>query len=66
MKVYRRNSTSESEGKPEHKFNTANGTIFRISKCFQRSKQKLELHFSVLQARLKVLKTSAHFQKVPI
>jgi hypothetical protein len=32
----------EREGKPEKKFDAAfGGTIFRISICFQRSKQKL-------------------------
>jgi hypothetical protein len=34
-------STNESKGKPVQKFDAAFGTTFKISKCFQRSKQKL-------------------------
>jgi hypothetical protein len=34
--------TNESKGKPEQNFDAAFGTTFRISKCFQRSKQKLD------------------------
>jgi hypothetical protein len=33
-------STNKSKGKQEQKFNAANGTIFRISKWFQRRNQK--------------------------
>jgi hypothetical protein len=40
--------------KPEQKFDAAFGTIFRISKCFQRSKQKLHIPFSLELGRLKI------------
>ncbi len=33
------------QGKPEQTFDVAFGTIFRIKKCFQRSKQKVNIHF---------------------
>jgi hypothetical protein len=46
--------TNESKGKPEQKFDTAFGTTFRISKCFQRSKQKLHIDFSLELSRLKI------------
>ncbi len=42
-----RKSTNESEVKPDQKSDTAFGTIFRINKCFQRSKQKVNIYFSV-------------------
>jgi hypothetical protein len=38
--------TLGSKGKPEPKFDAAFGTIFRISKRFQRGKQKLHFDFS--------------------
>ncbi len=47
-------STNESKGKPEQKFDAAFGTTFKISKCFQRSKQKLQLDFSLELSRLKI------------
>jgi hypothetical protein len=62
MNVHWRKSTSESERKHKQKFDAAFGTIFRIMKCFQKSKQKLHICFSVLQAKNK--KPSAHVQKV--
>jgi hypothetical protein len=40
-------STNETEGNPEQKFDAAFGTIFRISKHFQRSKQKHKDDFSL-------------------
>jgi hypothetical protein len=48
------------------KFDAAYGTIFRISKCFQRSKQKLHISFSLELDRLKILKPLAQEQKVLI
>jgi hypothetical protein len=45
--------SEESKGKPEQKFDAAFGTTFRISKCFQRSKQKLHLDFSLELSKLK-------------
>jgi hypothetical protein len=59
-------STSESEGKPEQKFEGAFRTTFRISNCFQRNKQTLNIYFSHRQGRLKILKLFAHVQKVLI
>jgi hypothetical protein len=53
MNVHWRNSTNQREGLSEQKFDAAYGTIFRISKCFQRSKQKLYIYFSAEQPRLK-------------
>jgi hypothetical protein len=50
-------STNESKGKPEQKFDSAYGTIFRISKCFQRRNEKLHINFSLELGRLKLLKT---------
>jgi hypothetical protein len=41
--VHWRKSTDEREGQLEQKFDVAFGTNFRISKDFQRSKQKLYL-----------------------
>jgi hypothetical protein len=35
------NSTNESEGKPEQKFDAAYGTVFRNSTVLSKSKQKL-------------------------
>jgi hypothetical protein len=43
-------STNESEGKPQQKFDLVLGTIFRISKCFLRSKQKLFISFLLNKA----------------
>jgi hypothetical protein len=51
MNEHWRNLTNESEGKPEQKFDAAYGTILRISKCFQRSKQKLYIYFFPSQAK---------------
>jgi hypothetical protein len=45
--MYTEKITNESKGKPEQKFDAAYGTIFRINKCFQRSKQKLHINFSL-------------------
>ncbi len=42
---HRKKSTKESTRKPEQKFDAVYGTI--ISKCFQRSKQKLHINFSL-------------------
>jgi hypothetical protein len=41
--------------KPEQKFDAALGTIFIISKCFQRSKQKLHMDFSHELGMLKII-----------
>ncbi len=41
MNVKGKKSTNESKGKPEQKFDAAFGPISRMSKFFQRSKQKL-------------------------
>jgi hypothetical protein len=49
--------TNERKGKPKQKFDAAFGTNFRIIKCFQRSKQKLHVDFSLELSRLKNLKT---------
>jgi hypothetical protein len=54
---HRKKFTNESKGQPKQKFNAAFGTTFRISKCFQRSKQKLHVDFSLGLSRLKNLKT---------
>jgi hypothetical protein len=57
----------ESKGKPEQIFDPAFGTIFRITKCFQRRKQKLHIDFSHELGMLKIIKkTFAHVQKVLI
>jgi hypothetical protein len=45
MNVHWKKSTNESKRKPEQKFDAAFGTIFGISKCFQRSKQNFTLVF---------------------
>ncbi len=39
---------------------------FRISKCFQRSKQKIPFDFSLELRRLEIKKTFAHEKKVLI
>ncbi len=46
--------TNENKGKPEQKFDGAFVTIFSISKCFQRSKQKIYIRFSLELGRLKI------------
>jgi hypothetical protein len=43
VNVHKRKLTEEREGKLEQEFEVAVGTLFRISKDFQRSKQKLYL-----------------------
>ncbi len=46
MNEHWKKSTNENKGKPEHKFCAAFGrTLFKISKCFQRSKQKHHINF---------------------
>jgi hypothetical protein len=45
---------NESKEKPEEKFDAAFGTIFRIRKCFQRSKQKLHIDFTLELGRLEI------------
>jgi hypothetical protein len=55
--------TNESKEKPEPKFNAAFGTTFKISKCFQGSRQK---YFSIEQSRLKIQKPFGHVMKVLI
>jgi hypothetical protein len=35
---------------PEQKFDATFRTTYRISKCFQKSKQKLDIDFSLNQA----------------
>jgi hypothetical protein len=52
--VHWKKFTSESKEKPEHKFDAAFGTIFRISKCFQRIRQKLCINFSLELDRLEI------------
>ncbi len=42
------------------------GTVFRISKCFQRTKQKLLNYFSLSQGSLTISKLSVHVQEVLI
>jgi hypothetical protein len=56
--------TNESKRKPEQKFDAAFGTTFRISKCFQRSKQKRHINVSIELGRPKIYKPFAHVQKV--
>jgi hypothetical protein len=48
------NRPMRSQGKLEQKLEAAYGIIFGISKCFQRSKQKLYFDFSLEQERLKM------------
>jgi hypothetical protein len=50
----RKKLTNESKGKPEQKLSAAFGTTFKISKCFQRSKQKLHIAFSLELSRAKI------------
>jgi hypothetical protein len=57
MNVHWKKFTNESKGKPERKFYAAFGNYFRISKLFQRSKQKVNINFSLELGRLKNLKT---------
>jgi hypothetical protein len=45
MYVHKKKLTNESKEKPEQKFDAAFGTIFRISKCFQRSNKNFILIF---------------------
>jgi hypothetical protein len=52
MNVHWKKSTNERKGKPEQKFDAAFGTNFRISKCLQRSKQKLQFNFSLELGKL--------------
>jgi hypothetical protein len=52
--VHLNKSTNESKGKPEQKFDAAFGTTFKISKCFQSRKQKLQFDFSLELSRLKI------------
>jgi hypothetical protein len=66
LNVHWKKLTNESKGKPGQKFDAAFGTIFRIDKCFQRSKQKLHINFSLELGRLKIWKPFAHVQKVLI
>jgi hypothetical protein len=42
----------------------ASGTIFRISKCFQRSKQKCFIYTSLEKGSLKTYKPVVHVKKV--
>jgi hypothetical protein len=57
MNVHRKKSTTESKGKREQKLYAAYVLIFRFSKYFQRSKQKLNINFSLELDRPKNLKT---------
>jgi hypothetical protein len=50
--------TNDSKGKPVQKFDMAFGITFRISKCSQRSKQKLHIDFSLELSRLEFSKCS--------
>jgi hypothetical protein len=50
-KVHQLEQKKEKSGQ---KFDAAFGTIFRISKCFQRGKQKLHSNFSLELGRLKI------------
>ncbi len=52
--VHWKKSTNGSQGKPEQKFDAAAGIILKISKCFQRSKQKLHINFSLELSRLNI------------
>ncbi len=56
--VHWRKLTNENEGKPKQEFDAAFETIFRISKFFQRSKQKLCIYFPTERGRLIVKKNS--------
>ncbi len=59
MNVHRKISTIESKGKTKQKIDAAYGTFFRIGKCFQKSKQKLHIHFSLKLDRQKIKIISA-------
>jgi hypothetical protein len=52
----RKKLTNENKGKPEQKFDAAFRTILKIRKCLQRSKQKLQINFSLDLSRLKIYK----------
>jgi hypothetical protein len=52
--MYNGKINQSEQGKPEQKFDAAFGTLFRISECFQRSKQKLHNNFSLEVCRLKI------------
>jgi hypothetical protein len=55
------------EGRRYKNYFAASGSFSVISECFQRSKQKLYIYFSLEQGRLKIKKLSfAHLQKVLI
>jgi hypothetical protein len=54
MNLHRKNRPMKANGKPEQKFDAAYGTILRINKCFQRSKQKHHINFSLELDRLKI------------
>jgi hypothetical protein len=54
MNVHWKKLTNESKGKPEQKFDAAFGTTFRISKCFQRSRQKPHIDFSLTVSSPKI------------
>jgi hypothetical protein len=58
-------STNDNEGKASRNRNsdTAFGTNFRIRNCSQRSKQKLDNNFSLLQGGPKNLKTISECTK---
>jgi hypothetical protein len=45
MKMYTGENRPESEGKPEHKFDAAIGTIFRIS-VFEEASRNFNAYFS--------------------
>jgi hypothetical protein len=55
---------NEQWKKSECKFDAAFVTIFKISKCFQRSKQKRHINVSIELGRPKIYKPFAHVQKV--
>jgi hypothetical protein len=54
MNVHWKKSTNDIKGKPELKYDVAFETIFRISKWFQRSKQKFHINFFLELGRLKI------------
>jgi hypothetical protein len=66
MYIHWRKTTNEREGKPKQKYDAAFGTIFRINKYFQRSKDKLCIHFPFEQSKLKIYNPFVHDQKEPI
>ena len=61
MKVYRRNTTNESEEKPEQKFDAAYGTIFRV--VFSRKQAEILHLFFCLTSQAKSLKTICAFSQ---